>query len=149
VTVTATGWQHGDVPAPPAGLLKASQKAWATWMGAWFAAHWTPGDLPGLWVVIGLYDRVERGEFHRSAEWRMWADTYGITPKGVSRIAGRLRRRPKHWRRCGRSDRGGSDVPRSGKHQIGHYALVVQTADRSAGVASSPGRCHRGRRTRT
>jgi hypothetical protein len=82
VTVTATGWQHGDVPAPPAGLLNASQKAWATWMGAWFAAHWTPGDLPGLWVVIGLYDRIERGEFHRSAEWRMWADTYGITPKG-------------------------------------------------------------------
>jgi hypothetical protein len=76
------GWAHGDVPDPPDGLLKASRTAWMTWMGAWFAAHWGPEDLPGLRQVIRLYDQVERGEFQRSGELRLEMDTYGITPKG-------------------------------------------------------------------
>lgn len=76
------GWQHGDPPDPPDGLLAASREAWQVWMGAWFSAHWGPADLPGLVVVIRLYDLVERGEFRRAAELRLWEDTYGITPKG-------------------------------------------------------------------
>jgi hypothetical protein len=76
------GWQHGDPPEPPDGLLAASREAWATWMGAWFAAYWAPADLPGLSVLIRLYDQVVRGEFRRAAELRLWEDTYGITPKG-------------------------------------------------------------------
>ena len=76
------GWQHGPMPAAPIKLLKPSQDAWATWMAAWFAAHWTPSDLPGLRQVIRLYDQVERGEFQRAGEVRMSMDTYGITPKG-------------------------------------------------------------------
>jgi hypothetical protein len=51
-------------------------------MGAWFAAHWTPEDLPGLRQLIRLYDQVERSEFQRAAELRLQMDTYGITPKG-------------------------------------------------------------------
>ena len=51
-------------------------------MASWFAAHWTPSDLPGLRQVIRLYDQVERGEFQRSSELRLQMDTYGITPKG-------------------------------------------------------------------
>ncbi len=76
------GWQHGDVPEPPAGLMPASIEAWRTWMGAWFAAHWTPDDIPGLVTVVLLYDQVQRGEFTRANELRLQMDTYGITPKG-------------------------------------------------------------------
>lgn len=79
---TGTGWQHGPTPEPPADLLPASRSAWSTWMSAWFAACWTPGDLPGLRVVIRLYDRVERGEYSDAKEMRLQMDTYGITPKG-------------------------------------------------------------------
>jgi hypothetical protein len=67
---------------PPDGLLKASKDAWNTWFGSWIAAHWGPEDLPMLRVVILLYDSVQRGEGQRIAELRMWADTYGISPKG-------------------------------------------------------------------
>lgn len=77
-----SGWQHGEVPKPPAGLLKASRETWNIWMQAWFAAHWRPEDLPGLQHVIRLYDQVQRGEYQRSSELRLSMDTYGITPKG-------------------------------------------------------------------
>lgn len=51
-------------------------------MAAWFASHWTPDDLPGLEVLIVLYDQVRRGEYQRVNELRLQMDTYGITPKG-------------------------------------------------------------------
>ena len=76
------GWQHGEVPAPPDGLRGPSLEAWRVWMGAWFAAHWTPDDLPGLRTLIRIYDQVERGEFQRASELRLQMDNYGITPKG-------------------------------------------------------------------
>ena len=81
------GWQHGEIPPPPDGLLAPSRVAWETWMRAWFAAHWTPDDLPGLRKVVQLYDATERGELHRSAELRMSMDNYGITPKGQQRMS--------------------------------------------------------------
>lgn len=76
------GWQHGSLPKPPTRLTKAATEAWTVWMRAWFAAHWTPDDLPGLRQVVRLYDQVERGEFTRASELRLQMDTYGITPKG-------------------------------------------------------------------
>ncbi len=79
---SGTGWQHGPVPRPPDGLLPASRQAWRTWFRAWYAAFWEPADVPGLRVVVGLYNEVESGRFERMAEWRMWASTYGITPAG-------------------------------------------------------------------
>lgn len=82
ITTDADGWQYGVVPAPPEGLMPASETAWATWFAAWFAAHWTPADLPGIRHMIRLHDQVERGEFQRSTELRMTMDTYGVTPKG-------------------------------------------------------------------
>jgi hypothetical protein len=51
-------------------------------MAAWFAAHWTPADLPALRQLVRLYDEVERNEFQRAGELRLQMDTYGITPKG-------------------------------------------------------------------
>lgn len=62
--------------------MPASTDAWRTWMAAWFAAHWTPDDLPGLRTLVRIYDQVERGEFQRANELRLQMDTYGITPKG-------------------------------------------------------------------
>jgi len=76
------GWQHGPIPPCPTGLLIASQHAWTVWMRSWFAAHWTPADLPGLRQVIRLYDQVEQGEFRHAGQARIAMDTYGITPKG-------------------------------------------------------------------
>lgn len=76
------GWQHGEFPVPPDGLLEPSRVAWETWMGSWFAAFWMPEDLPGLRQLIRIYDQVERGEFQRANELRLQMDTYGITPKG-------------------------------------------------------------------
>lgn len=78
----SSGWQHGETPTAPDGLMPASIEAWNVWLAAWFAAHWTPDDLPGLRQLIRLYDQVERGEFQRAAELRLQMDTYGITPKG-------------------------------------------------------------------
>jgi hypothetical protein len=63
-------------------MMQASVDAWSTWFAAWFAAHWTPSDLPGLRQLVRLYDQVERGKFERAAELRLQMDTYGITPKG-------------------------------------------------------------------
>ena len=62
--------------------MSASIIAWDTWMRAWWAAHWTPDDLPALRQLIRLYDQVERGEFQRAGEVRLSMDNYGITPKG-------------------------------------------------------------------
>ena len=76
------GWQHGDIPPPPTKMLKPSRDTWDIWMCSWVAAHWTPDDLPGLRVVIRLWDQVERGEYQRANELRLQMDTYGITPKG-------------------------------------------------------------------
>ena len=79
----AVGWQHSEAhPKPPAGLRAETIVAWKTWMGAWFAAHWTPDDLPGLRLLAVTYDQVMRGEFQRGPELRMLLDGYGITPKG-------------------------------------------------------------------
>ncbi len=76
------GWQHGEVPAAPAKLTRAARDAWGTWFGAWFAAFWTPGDVPGLTQMVRLYDQVQRGDMTRASEARLWMDTYGVTPKG-------------------------------------------------------------------
>jgi hypothetical protein len=82
VEAPAPQWANGPIPDPPPDLLKASIEAWNVWFASWFAAFWTPSDLPGLRQVIRLYDQVERGEFQRSSELRLQMDTYGITPKG-------------------------------------------------------------------
>ena len=82
VAASGTGWQHPPFPVCPEGLKPASEEAWRTWFAAWFAARWTPSDLPGLRTLILTYDQVERGEFQRGPELRMLMDTYGITPKG-------------------------------------------------------------------
>jgi hypothetical protein len=78
------GWQHGEIPRPPARMTLSARNAWVTWMQAWFAAHWSPDDLPVLRQVIRLYDAVERGQATGSerTELRQLMDSYGITPKG-------------------------------------------------------------------
>jgi hypothetical protein len=76
------GWQHGPIPAPPAKLLKVTRDVWDSWFRSWFAAHWEPEDLPGIYLVARLYDAVQRGQLQRMAELRLNMDAYGMTPKG-------------------------------------------------------------------
>lgn len=76
------GWQHGKVPTAPTGLMPASKAAWKAWMTSWFAAFWTPGDLPGLRHAILMYDRVERGQPQFAGELRLQMKAYGINPEG-------------------------------------------------------------------
>lgn len=78
------GWQHGDIPKAPTGLRPASRETWDVWFKAWFAAHWTPDDLPILRQIIKLYDRIEREDATAAdlTQFRQLIDSYGITPKG-------------------------------------------------------------------
>lgn len=78
------GWQHGALPTPPDGLVAATRDAWEAWFTAWFAANWTPADLPGLRVVIAQYDAVQRGGAKANDVTALLRgmDTYGITPSG-------------------------------------------------------------------
>lgn len=77
-----TGWQHGPVPEPPDGLTAAATEAWRVWFGAWWAAFWTPDDLPALRQLVRVYNEVEKGQFQRAAELRLAMDAFGVTPKG-------------------------------------------------------------------
>lgn len=83
------GWQHGEIPALPDGLMDASVKAWQTWFRSWFAAHWTPDDVPGLLLVIRMYDDVLRGSQTKAADrasLHAWMRSYGITPDGQQKL---------------------------------------------------------------
>lgn len=82
------GWQHGEIPAPPDGLLLGSLEAWVTWFSAWFAVHWTKDMLPGLRLVILAYDEVLRGGVKAADRTALHAlmRAYGITPDGQSAL---------------------------------------------------------------
>lgn len=77
------GWQHGETPRCPV-RSRAAQETWSTWMGSWFAAHWTPQDLPNLRLVVKLWAKCDTGKAIGSerTELRQLMDSYGITPKG-------------------------------------------------------------------
>jgi len=95
------GWQHGPIPDVPAGVHADTARAWGVWFRSWFAAHWTPDDLPGLEHVAALHSECRRA-FHEpfieisddkgrtsyirrpspATELRQMLDNYGITPKG-------------------------------------------------------------------
>src|SRR6266480_1385728 len=70
------GWQHGDLPAAPAGIRPGSLATWQTWFSSWWAIHWTPDDLPGLRLLVYLYDRVSRGDMRRLGELPQLMDSY-------------------------------------------------------------------------
>jgi hypothetical protein len=74
------GWQHGKVPPCPKGLSAHGQKAWRTWMNAWWACFYTPDDLPGLELLALLYDKVLLDLIDVSKITPL-LDRYGITPK--------------------------------------------------------------------
>lgn len=76
------GWQHGDIPGAPDGLLAASRVTWETWFKGWWAANWTADYLPQIRKTIQLYDATERGDFKAISELRQWMDGIGVTFKG-------------------------------------------------------------------
>ena len=75
------GWQHGKVPPCPKNLSEHGKKAWKTWMNAWWACFYTPEDLPGLELLVLLYDKVML-EIIDVTKIMPLLDRYGITPKG-------------------------------------------------------------------
>jgi len=84
-----SGWQHGKVPEPPDGLMADSLTAWTTWFRSWFASHWAPEDVPGLLLVIRMYDDVLRGSQSKAsdrASLHAWMRSYGITPDGQQKL---------------------------------------------------------------
>ena len=120
-TASTVGWAHGEPPAPPDGLMPASINAWATWFEAWFAAFWTPADLPGLRHMIRLYDQVERSEWSRATELRLTMDTYGVTPKG---------QQDRRWRPPA--------DPTPHQPTTSHYARLRVVGESTAPVSSLP-----------
>ena len=75
------GWQHGKVPPCPKGLSAHGQRAWKTWMNAWWASFYSKEDLPGLELLVFLYDKVML-ELIDVTKIMPLLDRYGITPKG-------------------------------------------------------------------
>lgn len=74
------GWQHGEIPPCPTGLSEYGQRAWGIWMNAWWAAFYTPDDLPGLELLALLYDKVMLDLIDVSKLMPLM-DKYGITSK--------------------------------------------------------------------
>lgn len=76
------GWQHGDIPAPPAGLMPQSATVWQTWFRSWWASNWSPEYLPQIETTIRLYDDVVRGNLKSATELRQHMDGIGASFKG-------------------------------------------------------------------
>lgn len=110
------GWQHGPVPPPPPGLSDTAKDVWGIWFRSWFAAYWTPDDLPGIYLVVALYDAVQAGALTRSAELRIQMDAYGMTPKG---------QQDRRWKRPEPTG-GGVGEGKAGKG--GHYGRLRAVA---------------------
>lgn len=79
---TGSGWQHGDIPEPPPGLMPATVAVWESWFRSWWASHWTPEYLPQIVTAIALYDDVVRGNLKSATELRQQMDGIGATFKG-------------------------------------------------------------------
>ena len=77
---------HLTHPKPPPGLLKASRQTWDSWFRAWWAAHWTPENLPQIRTAIKLFDAFERGDTKAATELRQWMDSIGVTPYAQKRL---------------------------------------------------------------
>ena len=74
----------GEIPDPPEHLLPASNAAWFGWFRSWFSGHWTEADIPQLRQIIGLFDKVERGNEGRGdrTELRNLFKAFGLSPEG-------------------------------------------------------------------
>jgi len=80
----ATGWQHGKVPRPPAGLGRDAKAAWKEWFGTWVASFWRPEDVQALRAAILLYDAMlERPSASTATALGQYLDRFGLTPKGL------------------------------------------------------------------
>ena len=75
------GWQHGKIPPPSPSLSAHGKRAWKTWMNAWWASFYSAEDLPGLQLLVMLYDKVMLEEIDVTKILPL-LDRYGITPKG-------------------------------------------------------------------
>ena len=77
----SVGWRFGEIPPPPDGIGPDAADAWTVWLGSWWAGFYSPGDLPGLELMIRSLDRFYRGLLDIGKVVPL-LDRYGITPKG-------------------------------------------------------------------
>ena len=75
------GWQFGEKPEPPDGLMQPTRDAWDLWFDSWWASFWKPADLPQIRLVAQMFDKGGRNELGAS-KLLPWLDRLGITPKG-------------------------------------------------------------------
>lgn len=85
------GWQHGKPPPPPKGLRPEMVEEWKAWFSCWWAAFWTPDDVPMLRRMAAMQNeclRIEAGDYTEKTrpsppygEWRQLTDRFGMTPK--------------------------------------------------------------------
>jgi hypothetical protein len=74
------GWQFGELPPCPPNLSPIGRKAWATWLGSWWASFYSLEDLPGLELLVTLYDDAMTQSRNYTKLFPLM-DRYGITPK--------------------------------------------------------------------
>lgn len=81
----AWGWREDRFGPRPTlavdGPCSATVQAWEAWLSSWWAAFWTPGDLPQLQLAASLLDQHHRGQLDISKLTPV-LDKLGITPKG-------------------------------------------------------------------
>lgn len=80
------GWQHSKKPQAPRGLTDIGQKAWRTWLGAWWASFYSPDDLPALEMAVSFYDKAMAGDDKAAGRFLPLADKLGLTPYGRNQL---------------------------------------------------------------
>lgn len=109
------GWQHGDVPELELTEPRAATvRAWDAWFASWWAAFWTPGDLPQLQLAAVLFDQVQAGALDVSKLTPV-LDKLGITPKGRKDLLWTI---PKE-------EPGGAKVTRGSGGRYGHLKVAT------------------------
>lgn len=132
-----SGWQHGEIPEPPDGLMEASRVAWETWFKAWFAVHWDPEDIPAVRQAIRIYDQYERDPSNAAmaTQMRLMMDTCGITKKG---------QQDRHWKPPVEDAPAGREEPEVSGRYAHLRAVPDPEPERCTAMAASTGeRCKR------
>lgn len=64
------------------GWLKPTREAWNLWWRSPMATQWSADDLPSLRIMASAYDEALRsGARDKLAEFRQWADRFGLSPR--------------------------------------------------------------------
>lgn len=89
--VTLLGPRTDPAPELPGDHWSpATRTAWATWWGSPAATQWTDADLPSAVAMASAYEGAVAGDPKAMAEFRQWADRFGLSPLARIRNGWRL-----------------------------------------------------------